>query len=81
LTRGVTGIVVLGVVAMILLGLGLGWDIGALVIFGCASGAGMLAIAAARMAARGFVTPGECPNCGGLVSPHSPHCKHCLTPL
>lgn len=81
MTPGVIAIVALGVVAMILLGLGLGFDLGALVIFALALGAGILAISAAKMASRGSVSPGECPHCGGLVSPHSPHCKHCLAPL
>jgi len=81
MTPGVVAIVALGVVAMILLGLGLGFDVAALIIFALAVGAGLLAIAAARMASRGSVSPGECPRCGGLVSPHSPHCKHCLAPL
>lgn len=66
---------------MVLLGLGLGVDVGAVVIFFLAVGAGLLAIAAARKAGTGVVSPRECPNCGGLLSPHSPLCKHCLESL
>lgn len=78
MTRGTILIVSLGVLAMVLLGLGLGFDLGALVIFGLAVGVGLLAVAAARKSTTGSVAPRRCPNCGGLLSPHSPVCKHCL---
>lgn len=27
------------------------------------------------------VEPATCPNCGGVVSPNAPYCKHCKAPL
>lgn len=81
MTRTVTGFVVLGLVAMILLGLGLGFDGGSVVILILAGGVGWLAIAAAKKATAGSVAPRRCPSCGGLLSPDSPICKHCLEPL
>ena len=27
------------------------------------------------------VEPAMCPNCGGVVSPNAPYCKHCKAPL
>lgn len=81
MTRSVTAIVLLGVLAMVLLGLGLGFDIGAIVILAVTTGSGVLAIAAARKAAAGTVGPRRCPSCEGLLSPNSPICKHCLEPL
>ncbi len=27
------------------------------------------------------VAPGTCPECGGVVSPNAPYCKHCKAPL
>ncbi len=80
-TRTVTIFVVLGLVAMVLLGLGLGFDVGAVVILTFAGGLGMLAIAAAKKATAGSVAPRQCPSCDGLLSPNAPICKHCLKPL
>ena len=71
------GIVGAGVLAAVLLGLGLGMDTGALVIFGLIVGCGALAIAVARRSEAGRVGPASCPECGGLLSPNAPYCKHC----
>ena len=38
---------------------------------------GALAIAVADKARSGAVQPASCPECGGLISPNAPHCKHC----
>ncbi len=81
MTRSVTILVFLGILAMVLLGLGLGFDVGALVIMAFAVGVGILAILGARKAKQGSVSPATCPGCGGLVSPNSPLCKHCMAPL
>ena len=27
------------------------------------------------------VAPATCPNCGGLISPNAPYCKHCKATL
>jgi hypothetical protein len=80
-TFGVAFLVVLGVIAMILLGIGTGFDTGALIIIGFIALFGGLAIAVARKARTGAVAPATCASCGGLISPNAPYCKHCGTPV
>jgi hypothetical protein len=67
----------LGILGAILLGLGLGFDSGSLIILGFIVLFGALAVAVADKAKAGAVQPATCPSCGGLVSPNAPHCKHC----
>ncbi len=74
---GVPAFVLLSLVAVLLLGLGAGFDVKGLVIVGFIVAFGALAVAAARKARAGRVTPGRCDECGGLISPHAPYCKHC----
>jgi hypothetical protein len=38
---------------------------------------GFLAIAVVRKSGEGVVGPAQCPECGGLLSPNAPYCKHC----
>ena len=38
---------------------------------------GVVVIAAAVKMRAGRVRPYECTDCGGLISPNSPYCKHC----
>jgi hypothetical protein len=41
-----------------------------------------LAVLGIRMIFRSrAVEPAVCPNCGGVVSPNAPYCKHCKAPL
>lgn len=77
MTAGVAMFVGLGVVAALLLGIGMGFDRGAYVILGLIVGFGLLAVAVTRKMQIGSVRPRACPTCGGLLSPHAPHCKHC----
>ena len=77
MTGAVVALVVLGVAVVLALGLAVGFDSTALIIFAFVVVFGALAIAAARKARSGAVAPGGCPECGGLVSPNAPYCKHC----
>lgn len=52
-------------------------DAYAAVLLGFIVGLGWLSVALARRMKKGSVAPGECAECGGLVSPQSPYCKHC----
>ena len=70
-------IVGLGLLAAVLLGLGLGFDVGAVVILALLIACGGVAIAVARKSAARATGPRICPDCGGLTSPHAPYCKHC----
>lgn len=42
---------------------------------------GVVVIAAAVKMRGGTVGPRECDNCGGLISPNAPYCKHCGAPV
>jgi len=71
----VPAIVVVGVVACASAAIAVGMDamgtgvLAAIVVVGAA------AIAATRKMGR--VGPASCEECGGLVSPNAPYCKHC----
>ena len=77
MTGAVVALVVLGIAVTLALGIAVGFDSTAVIIFGFLIVFGALAVAAARKARSGTVTPGHCPECGGLVSPNAPYCKHC----
>lgn len=77
MTAGVAVFVGLGVLAAVLLGLGVGFDRGAYVILSAIIAFGLLTIAVARKAQTGAVRPDKCPHCGGVISPNAPYCKHC----
>jgi hypothetical protein len=38
---------------------------------------GVLAIAVFDKASSGTIAPARCDECGGLISPNAPYCKHC----
>jgi hypothetical protein len=42
---------------------------------------GLVVVSVAVKTRGGSVRPAECPDCGGLVSPNAPVCKHCGAPL
>ena len=77
MTGSVIVLVVAGVGAALLLGIGAGFDTGALLLFAAIVAFGVLAIAVARKSRAGVVGPARCPDCDGLLSPNAPYCKHC----
>ena len=77
MTVAVRFLVALGIAGAVLLGLGVGFDSGSLIIHGFIVMFGALGIAVADKAKSGTVQPATCPSCGGLISPNAPHCKHC----
>ena len=70
-------LVALGIFGAVLLGLGLGFDVTAGIIFSLILIFGSLAIAVASKARVKHQGPARCPECGGLLSPHAPLCTHC----
>lgn len=70
-------VVLAGIAGAILLGLGMTFDATALFILGLIVVFGALGVGAAEKMRKHSVTPDSCPACGGLVSAHSPYCKHC----
>ena len=52
-------------------------DAATLTIAGFVIATGALAIAVVRRSRSGTVAPATCRECGGLISPNAPYCKHC----
>jgi hypothetical protein len=77
-SRVVTILVAVGVIEAVVLGYTFGVDVAALSILGSLLAVGVLAIVVARKSeAGGVVGPVRCDECGGLISPNAPYCKHC----
>ncbi len=70
-------LVVGGIVAAILLGIGMAFDVTALIILGGIVIVGVVGLGVVAKMRSGAVAPLECPECGGLLSPNAPYCKHC----
>lgn len=77
MTKSVVAIFVLGIAAMIAGGIGWGFDATTLLLLVLALGVAFVGIAVARKFAAGAVEPGQCSECGGVIAPSSPYCKHC----
>jgi hypothetical protein len=76
-------IVVAGLVVAAALAIAVGLDATGTIILALILATGALALVVVRKARDGIVSPSQCPECGGLVSPNAPYCKHCgarLTP-
>ena len=77
MTLVVTTFVVLGVAVAIYFGLVAGFDLTALIIFTLIVLVGLLAVVVTRKSGQGKIGPAYCKECGGVVSPNAPYCKHC----
>jgi hypothetical protein len=76
--RGATiAIVALGLLMAITLGFAQGFDATSVTILAATAAVGALAIAAVNRSTRGVTRPATCEECGGVISPHAPFCKHC----
>lgn len=71
------GIVSVGLLLALLLGISQGFDATSITIFVAIALVGALAIAAADRSNRGLAGPASCEECGGIISPNAPFCKHC----
>jgi hypothetical protein len=69
-----------GTVLIVLGGIARGFDAVTLVILVAALGTGAVGIAIARRFSSGAVGPAQCSDCGGVIAPSSPYCKHCGAP-
>lgn len=78
MTGWVAAFVGSGILAAILLGIGLGFDLTAVVYLAFIAGVGGLAVSIASRFSRGTVRAAFCPECGGTLSPNAPYCKHCF---
>lgn len=70
-------IVAAGLALALALGLGQGFDPTSITILLAIALVGALAIAAANRSSRGLAAPATCQECGGVISPNAPFCKHC----
>jgi hypothetical protein len=71
------GIVSVGLALAVVLGIGQGFDATSVTILVATALVGALAIAAADRSKRGVTGPASCEECGGVISPNAPFCKHC----
>ena len=81
MTLGVAVFVGSGILAAILLGIGVGFDVTAMVILALIVAVGLAAVSIASKFSTGEIEPAYCPACGGTLSPNAPYCKHCLEPI
>jgi hypothetical protein len=70
-------IIVAGVTVALVLGLVTGFDAAGIVIFSLIVLVGALGVAAVTRFRSGEVAPARCRECGGVISPNAPFCKHC----
>ena len=66
-----------GIAAIVAGGLSWGFDATTVIILALALGVVAVGLAVGRKFASGTVAPAQCDECGGLVAPSSPYCKHC----
>ncbi len=76
----VVGVVIAGIVYTTALALTGNLDVYGAVVFGLVVATGFLAIATVRRSTSGMAGPVDCAECGGLLSPNAPYCKHCGAP-
>jgi len=70
-------IVVAGLALALVLGFSQGFDVTSVTILVAIALVGALAIAATNRSSRGLTGPATCEECGGVISPNAPFCKHC----
>ncbi|HEY7874156.1 MAG TPA: hypothetical protein VIG64_03430 [Actinomycetota bacterium] len=66
-----------GIAAIIVGGLQWGFDTTTMLLLALALGIATIGVAVVRKFSSGAVAPAQCAECGGLIAPSSPYCKHC----
>ena len=59
------------------LGFDQGFDVTSVTILVAIALVGALAVAATNRSSQGLTGPATCEECGGVISPNAPYCKHC----
>ena len=77
MSAAVTVLVLVAIVFAVSIGVVAGLDLYAGVILGLILVFGALALAVARRSSVGAIGPSRCRQCGGVLSPNAPYCKHC----
>ncbi len=80
MTRALAIVFGVGIVMLVLGGVARGFDVVTIVLIAAAAATAFLGVAIARLFASGTAGPAECRECGGLIAPSSPYCKHCGAP-
>ena len=80
MTKYVTAFFVVGIAAIVAGGARWGFDATTVILLALALGIAAMGVAVARRFSSGAVGPAECSQCGGVVAPSSPYCKHCGAP-
>jgi len=78
-TKAVVAIFAVGIGVMILGGVNWGFDATTVLLLALALGVALIGVAVARKFSTGTVEPAQCSECGGVIAPSSPYCKHCGT--
>ena len=81
MTPAVVGLVTLGLALTLGLGIATGFDTTTVILLTLIVLFGLMAIAVTRKSGSGVVAPARCVNCGGVISPNAPYCKHCKEPV
>lgn len=74
-------IVIAGLAVVAAVAIAVGLDATGTIILALILVTGLVAIAVVRKSREGVVGPAQCPECGGLLSPNAPYCKHCGAPI
>jgi hypothetical protein len=75
--RAVLALVAAGILGTLGLWVATGFDRTLGIILAFIVAFGVLAVAVLDKARSGTVAPARCEECGGLISPNAPYCKHC----
>ena len=80
MTRYLAVIFGAGIALIVLGGLARGFDGVTMTILLAAVATAAVGIAIARLFTSGVIGPAQCSECGRLIAPSSPYCKHCGAP-
>jgi hypothetical protein len=81
LSAAAIALVLIGVALVVSIAFAAGSDIAVVFYLAPVVLLGVIVIAAAVKMRGGGVRPAECADCGGLISPNAPYCKHCGAPV
>lgn len=70
-------VITLGLALAIGLGIQSGFTVISIVILVLMVAVALMAVAVIKKGRAGGVGPAHCEECGGVISPNAPYCKHC----
>lgn len=77
MTKYVALIFAVGIAGIVAGGVKWGFDTTTVILLALAVGVAAVGLGVARKFASGTVAPAQCAECGGVIAPSSPYCKHC----